>query len=218
MWARKGGPASDVTWDRAAKGRFGRERSAPWIETHGAAKAVGLNWLRMSGPFEIMVGRIETLALDAVVNAANRQLAPGSGVDGALRAAAGPRLTEATSRIPPILTGEAVITPGFDAPMKFIIHTAAPVWTDEGPQSAKVAGLAKCYFSSIKMAASRGFESIAFPCLGTGVYGWPREFACGIAVAACEQELANAPKLKRVVFCCFTEDDAKIYRVGLGVS
>ena len=170
----------------------------------------------MSAPFEIMVGRIETLALDAVVNAANRQLAPGSGVDGALRQAAGPRLTEATKRIPPILTGEAVITPGFDAPMKFIIHTAAPIWSDEGPQGAKVAGLAKCYMSSIKMAASRGFESIAFPCLGTGVYAWPRGFACGIAIAECEQALEQAPKLKRVVFCCFTEDDAKIYRDGLG--
>ncbi|MEZ5959485.1 MAG: macro domain-containing protein [Hyphomonadaceae bacterium] len=172
----------------------------------------------MSASFEIMVGRIETLALDAVVNAANRQLTPGMGVDGALRAAAGPRLTEATSRIPTILTGEAVITPGFDAPMKFIIHTAAPIWNDEGPRGAKVAGLAKCYTSAIKMAASRGFASIAFPCLGTGVYAWPRGFACGIAVAACEQELANAPKLKRLVFCCFTEADAKIYRDGLGVS
>lgn len=171
-----------------------------------------------AAPFEIMVGRIETLALDAVVNAANRQLQPGAGVDGALRSAAGPRLTEATSNIPPILTGEAVITPGFDAPMKFIIHTAAPIWTDEGPRGAKVAGLARCYSSSIKIAAGRDFESIAFPCLGTGIYGWPRGFACGIAVAACEQALANAPKLKRVVFCCFTEDDAKIYRDGLGVS
>jgi len=102
--------------------------------------------------------------------------------------------------------------------MKFIIHTAAPIWTEPGPEGPKVAGLAKCYMSSIKMAASRGFESIAFPCLGTGVYGWPRGFACGIAVAACEQELPNAPKLKRVVFCCFTEEDAKIYRDGLGVS
>ena len=169
----------------------------------------------MSAPFEIMVGRIETLAVDAVVNAANRQLMPGAGVDGALRAAAGPRLTEATARIPPILTGEAVITPGFDAPMKFIIHTAAPVWTDEGPQGAKVAGLARCYTSSIKMAASRGFESIAFPCLGTGIYAWPRGFACGIAIAACEQALQEAPSIERVVFCCFSEDDANIYRAGL---
>ena len=170
----------------------------------------------MPAPFEIIVGRIETLALDAVVNAANRQLLPGSGVDGALRAAAGPQLTEATAKIPPILTGQAVITPGFDAPMRFIIHTAAPVWTEPGPEGEKVAGLAKCYINSIKLAASRDFESLAFPCLGTGVYGWPRGFACGIAVATCEQELTNAPTLKRIVFCCFTEADAKIYRDGLG--
>jgi O-acetyl-ADP-ribose deacetylase (regulator of RNase III) len=172
----------------------------------------------MPAPFEIMVGRIETLAFDAVVNAANRQLLPGTGVDGALREAAGPRLTEATEKIPPILTGQAVITPGFDAPMRFIIHTAAPIWSEPGPEGEKVAGLAKCYTNCIKMAASRNFESLAFPCLGTGVYGWPRGFACAIAVAACEQALEQATTLKRVVFCCFTEADAKIYRDGLGVS
>ncbi|MEZ5995055.1 MAG: macro domain-containing protein [Hyphomonadaceae bacterium] len=172
----------------------------------------------MTAPFEIMVGRIETLPLDAVVNAANRQLLPGSGVDGALRAAAGPKLTECTAKIPPILTGEAVITPGFDAPMRFIIHTAAPIWNEPGPEGEKVAGLAKCYSSSIKMAASRGFSSLAFPCLGAGNFGWPRGFACAIAIAACEQALESAPSLKRIVFCCFTEEDAAIYRKGLGAS
>ena len=169
----------------------------------------------MTAPFEIIVGRIEELKVDAVVNAANRQLLPGAGVDGALRKAAGPKLTEHTAKIPPILTGEAVITPGFDLPARFIIHTAAPVWSDPGPEGEKVAGLAKCYMSSVKMAASRGFKSIAFPCLGTGNFGWPRGFACGIAVAACEQALEKAPNIKRIVFCCFTEDDAAIYRAGL---
>ncbi len=193
-------------------------KRTPRQKPSGLFRSARLEKACMSAPFEIMVGRIETLALDAVVNAANRQLMPGTGVDGALRTAAGPRLTEATSKIPPILNGEAVITPGFDAPMKFIIHTAAPVWTEPGPEGQKVAGLAKCYTSSIRMAGSRDFQSIAFPCLGTGNFGWPRGFACGIAVAACEQALAHAPKLKRIVFCCFTEDDAKIYRDGLGVS
>jgi O-acetyl-ADP-ribose deacetylase (regulator of RNase III) len=172
----------------------------------------------MPAAFEILVGRIETLAFDAVVNAANRQLMPGTGVDGALRRAAGPELTRHTATLPPLDVGEAVITPGFGLPARFVIHTAAPVWTSEGPEGVKVAGLAKCYMSSIKMAASRAFKSIAFPCLGTGNYGWPRGFACAIAVAACEQALENAPSLERVVFCCFTEDDAKIYRDGLGVS
>lgn len=170
----------------------------------------------MTSPFEIVVGRIETLALDAVVNAANQYLAPGSGVDGALREAAGPELTEHTSRLPGVRVGEAVITPGFKLPSRFIIHTAAPIWTTPGAEGEKVSGLARCYMSAIKMAASRKFESIAFPCLGTGNFGWPRGFACAIAIAACEQALETAPDLKRIVFCCFTEDDAALYRAGLG--
>lgn len=170
----------------------------------------------MPASLEILVSRIETLALDAVVNAANTRLLPGTGVDGALRAAAGPKLTEHTSRMPPIEVGEAVITPGFDAPARFIIHVAAPVWIEPGAEGHKVKGLARCYESAIKMAASRSFESLAFPCLGTGNFGWPRGFACAIAIAACEQALADAPSIKRLVFCCFTEEDAKLYRAGLG--
>jgi O-acetyl-ADP-ribose deacetylase (regulator of RNase III) len=150
-----------------------------------------------------------------VVNAANRQLAPGSGVDGALREAAGPELTAHTSRLPPLDVGEAVITPGFRLPSRFIIHTAAPVWTAPGPEGEKVQGLARCYMSSIKVAGSRDLRSIAFPCLGTGNFGWPRGFACAIAIAACEQALEHAPNLQRVVFCCFTEEDGAIYRLGL---
>jgi O-acetyl-ADP-ribose deacetylase (regulator of RNase III) len=170
----------------------------------------------MTGPFEIVVDHIERLALDAVVNAANRQLAPGTGVDGALRAAAGPELTEHTSQLPPLDVGEAVITPGFRLPSKFIIHTAAPIWTAPGPEGEKVAGLARCYMSVIKVAASRELESLAFPCLGTGNFGWPRGFACAIAIAACEQALESAPSVKRVVFCCFSAEDAATYRMGLG--
>lgn len=169
----------------------------------------------MGAPFEIVVGRIETLAVDAVVNAANRQLAPGSGVDGALRDAAGSQLSLHTARLPGINVGEAVITPGFKLPARFIIHTAAPIWTAPGPEGEKVNGLARCYMAAIKMAASRKFTSIAFPCLGTGNFGWPRGFACAIAIAACEEALETAPSITRVVFCCFTEDDASLYRAGL---
>lgn len=169
----------------------------------------------MAAPFEVKVGRIETLALDAVVNAANRALAPGTGVDGALRSAAGPDLTTHTSRMPPLAEGEAVITPGFNAPARFIIHVAAPVWTAPGPEGEKVKGLARCYMSAIRMAGSRKFASLAFPCLGTGNFGWPRGFACGIAIAACEEALAEAPSITRLVFCCFDEADAALYRAGI---
>jgi O-acetyl-ADP-ribose deacetylase (regulator of RNase III) len=187
-----------------------------WHATERATFGAGrIKTALMTAPFEVMVGRIETLALDAVVNAANKQLLPGSGVDGALRAAAGPDLTKHTARMPAIAEGEAVITPGFQAPARFIIHVAAPIWNVPGPEGEKVAGLAKCYMSALRMAASRGFGSIAFPCLGTGNFGWPRGFACAIAIASCEQALEDAPSLKRVVFCCFTEDDAALYRAGL---
>lgn len=164
---------------------------------------------------EIQVARIETLALDAVVNAANMRLLPGSGVDGALRAAAGDELTRLTEKMEPIEEGAATITPAFNLPSRFIIHTAAPVWTSAGEKGAKVVGLARCYTSSIQLAGSRQFASIAFPCLGTGNFGWPRDFACAIAVAACEEALAEAPSITRLVFCCFTEADAEPYRAAL---
>ncbi len=170
----------------------------------------------MAAAFEVLVGRIETLALDAVVNAANKALRPGTGVDGAIRAAAGPELTALTDTLAPIEDGAAVLTPGFGLPARHIIHTAAPIWTAPGPEGEKVAGLARCYTASITLAHEHALESLAFPCLGTGNFGWPRGFACAIAIAACEQALADAPTVTRIVFCCFTEADAEIYRKGLG--
>ncbi len=169
----------------------------------------------MAAYFEILVGRIETLALDAVVNAANRQLVPGSGVDGALRAAAGPELTRHTDNLAALEVGGAVLSPGFNAPARHIIHTAAPIWTAPGGQGDKVAGLARCYMECIKLASEQGFKSIAFPCLGAGNYGWPRGFACAIAIAACEEALQQDTSLERVIFCCFTDEDAELYRKGL---
>lgn len=169
----------------------------------------------MAFPFEIVVARIETLALDAVVNAANSDLAPGSGVDGALRAAAGPELTQHTATLAPLEAGQAVLTPGFALPARHIIHTVAPIWSIPGQEGAKVAGLARCYGSAIALAEEHTLASIAFPCLGTGNYGWPRGFACAIAIAACEDALEAAPNVKRVLFCCFTQADAEIYRRAL---
>jgi O-acetyl-ADP-ribose deacetylase (regulator of RNase III) len=169
----------------------------------------------MAAPFEVFVGRIETLEVDAVVNAANRQLLPGGGVDGALRAAAGPELTRFTSKMRALREGEAAVTPGFDLPARFIIHTAAPVWTAPGAEGEKVSGLAHCYLACMRTAGVKKFKSIAFPCLGTGNFGWPRGFACAIAIASCEQALRDAPTLQRIIFCCFTEDDAELYRAGL---
>jgi O-acetyl-ADP-ribose deacetylase (regulator of RNase III) len=170
----------------------------------------------MGAGFEILVARIETLALDAVVNAANRQLLPGTGVDGALRAAAGPELTRLTTTMAAIGDGDAVLTPGFAAPARHIIHTAAPVWVLPGDESEKIAGLGRCYANCIALAAEHRLASIAFPCLGTGNFGWPRDLACSIAIDHAHAARLRAPGVTRIVFCCFTEADAAPYRARLG--
>ncbi len=164
---------------------------------------------------EVIVGRIETLHVDAVVNAANRRLMPGSGVDGALRVAAGPELTRLTDAMSPIAEGEAVITPGCNAPARYIIHVAAPVWFVDGDSNNKVRGLGLCYVNAIKLAEQKGLRSLAFPCLGTGNYGWPSAMACGIALTHIGDGLAQAPAIERLIVCCFTETDAAIYEAGL---
>lgn len=165
--------------------------------------------------FEIVVGRIETLALDAVVNAANRRLLPGSGVDGALRAAAGPELTRHTAGLPPIDVGDAILTPGFNLPARYIIHTAAPIFAATTDVDALIAGLARCYASSLALAEQHKLASIAFPCLGTGNFGWPRKLACETAIGACGHALSEASGVSHVVFCCFSEADAEPYRTLL---
>jgi O-acetyl-ADP-ribose deacetylase (regulator of RNase III) len=169
----------------------------------------------MPARLEVLVARIETLALDAVVNAANRRLLPGTGVDGALRAAAGPELTRRTSVMPPIDVGEAVITPGFNLPSRHIIHTAAPIFTATGEDHEKVSGLSRCYASSLALASKHDLRSIAFPCLGTGNFGWPRELACDVALDTCTNALKSPTSLELVVFCCFGEADAAPYRARL---
>jgi len=169
----------------------------------------------MAAPFEIMVARIETLGVDAIVNSAKPDLSPNGALDAAIRQAAGPSLTAHTNGMPALDPGEATLTPGFNLPARHIIHTAPPEWAEGGEEGAKIAALAGCYMSAIKLAQLHGFASIAFPCLGTGRLKWPRGFACAIAVAACEQALAEAPGVKRVIFCCFTEDDARLYRAAL---
>ena len=169
----------------------------------------------MAARIEIVVGRIETISVDAVVNAANTHLIPGSGVDGALRHAAGPELTRLTMTMAPIDEGEAVLTPGFKAPARAIIHTAAPIWVLPGDRDTKIARLARCYDNCIALADGERFASMAFPCLGTGAFGWPRQLACGIAVEATRKGLARASALQRLVFCCFSEQDAELYRTAM---
>ncbi len=154
-------------------------------------------------------GDITTLAVDAIVNAANERLAPGGGVCGAIHRAAGLELARACARIGSCPTGEARITPGFDLAARFVIHAVGPVW--HGGNAGEEKLLAACYRASLDLAAENGVSSIAFPAISTGIYGFPLEQAARIAIATVAAGLARHGSIERVVFCCFGEEPTAVY-------
>lgn len=166
--------------------------------------------------FDIVVARIETLAVDAIVNAANRWLAPGGGVDGAIRRAAGPALDAHLAKFDGLEVGGALVTPAFAAPARFIVHTVAPIWIAPGDPAEKAAGLAACYANTFAVADAAGFVTIAYPALGAGAYGWPMARAATIAAETLKMQAAAAHAVRGVTLCCFTEDDAAVYRPLFG--
>jgi O-acetyl-ADP-ribose deacetylase (regulator of RNase III) len=161
---------------------------------------------------EVQVARIERLAIDAIVNPANSALAPGAGADGAIRAGAGPELTRLLDTMDGLAEGAALATPGFRLPARWVIHTVAPRWHAPGSQEEKKATLRACYSSCLTTAAEIGAGAIAFPAIGTGIYGWPKDIACAIAVGVIR---AHPAPISRVVFCCFTAEDAAIYEAAM---
>lgn len=166
---------------------------------------------------ETVLGDITALDVDVVVNAANRELARGSGVCGAIFAAAGPRLDAACAALGSCDTGDAVITPGFGLGARWIVHTVGPIW--HGGASGEGDLLASCYRRSLEVAGTVGAESIAFPAISTGAYGYPIERAAPIALDAAVRHLATGPRsLVLVLFVLFAQADLEAFAEALAAA
>ena len=160
---------------------------------------------------DVVVADITTLALDAIVNAANSSLLGGGGVDGAIHRAAGRDLLAECRTLNGCKTGSAKITKGYRLPARHVIHAVGPVW--HGGKSNEEELLASCYRAALGLAAAHRLESIAFPAISTGVYRFPAALAARIAVGTVVSELAaGTPAMKRVVFCCFSHEAALPYQ------
>jgi O-acetyl-ADP-ribose deacetylase (regulator of RNase III) len=158
---------------------------------------------------------ITTLAVDAIVNAANSSLIPGGGVDGAINHAAGPELGRAMRALGGCPTGEARITPAFGLPARYVIHAVGPIWRGGAESEAEL--LASAYRAALELAGSHACRTVAFPAISTGVFGYPAAQATGIAVATCRAFAADTGSIERVHFACFSPSMLELYRAaGVG--
>ena len=164
----------------------------------------------------VVLGDITKLDVDAIVNAANTTLLGGGGVDGAIHRAAGPELLAECRTLGGCATGEAKITKGYRLPARHVIHTPGPVWA--GGRRNEPVLLTACYRNSLELAVENGCRSVAFPCISTGVYGYPKEEAASLAIATVKAFLTCSPVALKVTFCCFSKDDFHLYQRDLDAA
>lgn len=164
----------------------------------------------MTSKIEVLKADITTLAVDAIVNAANESLLGGGGVDGAIHRAAGPELFDECYEIGGCPTGEARLTRGYKLPAKFVIHTVGPVWS--GGQRGEPELLANCYRSVFKVARENGLKTLAIPAISCGVYRFPVDRAVKIAVGETAAELIGSDAVQKVIFACFGDEIYQTYR------
>ena len=156
---------------------------------------------------------ITSLAVDAIVNAANNSLLGGGGVDGAIHRAAGPELLAECRGLGGCATGEAKLTGGYRLPARHIIHTVGPIW--QGGQNHEAELLASCYKRCFELAAANKLRTLAFPAISTGVYGFPRQEAAAIAIRETQTALAAYPQLRKVIMVCFNRETRRAYEAAL---
>jgi O-acetyl-ADP-ribose deacetylase len=159
---------------------------------------------------QVIKGDITKLVVDAIVNAANKSLLGGGGVDGAIHRAAGKALLDECKTLNGCETGRAKITKGYDLPAAFVIHTAGPVW--RGGNSNEKSLLGSCYTESLRLAAEHQLGTVAFPNISTGIYGFPKDEAAAIAIERVKEFFAESGPVTKVIFCCFDDENYTIYQ------